>query len=58
MLPYSPDLNPIERFWLVMKARYFCDWIAKDINQLEDRLAEALCSFIDNPVQNASICRT
>ncbi|MBU0519716.1 IS630 family transposase [bacterium] len=56
--PYSPDLNPIERLWLVMKARYFCDWIAKDIDQLEDRLAEALCSFIDNPDQNASICRT
>jgi len=27
--PYSPDLNPIEKLWLVMKAEWFTDYIAK-----------------------------
>lgn len=26
--PYSPDLNPIERLWLLMKAQWFSDLIA------------------------------
>lgn len=55
--PYSPDLNPIERLWLVMKARFFTDWITKDKEQLDDRVAEALLSFIDNPIQIMSICK-
>lgn len=40
--PYSPDLNPIERLWLVMKAEWFTDFIAKDGFELEERLAQAL----------------
>lgn len=56
--PYSPDLNPIERLWLVMKARFFSDWIAKQRHQLDDRLQDALRSFIFNQPEVASICHT
>ena len=55
--PYSPDLNPIERLWLVMKNRFFTDWITKEQEILDDRVAEALISFIDNPTEIKSICK-
>jgi transposase len=40
--PYSPDLNPIERLWRVLKAEWFCDFIAKDRAALMARLDVAL----------------
>jgi len=55
--PFSPDLNPIERLWLVMKARFFTDWITKEQEELDDRVTEDLVSFIDNPSQIKSICK-
>lgn len=56
--PYSPDLNPIEVLWLVMKARFFTDWIAKEQKILENRIETALKSFFCNPNQVASICHS
>jgi transposase len=32
--PYSPDLNPIERLWLLIKAEWFSDFFAKTRQQL------------------------
>ena len=55
--PYSPDLNPIEELWLVLKERFFTDWFAKDQEQLENRVVEALKSFIFDPEDVASICK-
>lgn len=55
--PYSPDLNPIEELWLVLKKKFFTDWIAKDQEQLEERVVEALKSFIFAPKDVASICK-
>ena len=40
--PYSPDYNPIERLWLILKAEWFCDFIAKDRASLIARLDDAL----------------
>ena len=34
--PYSPDLNPIERIWLTMKARWFNNYVCKNEKQLLD----------------------
>ncbi|MFC1835201.1 transposase [Thermodesulfobacteriota bacterium] len=42
MPPYSPDLNPIESLWLVMKAVWLSDLIAKAGEQRADRLCQAL----------------
>ena len=39
--PYSPDLNPIEKFWANMKR-----WIKGKIAQF-DRLYDALCQFFN-----------
>ncbi len=54
--PYSPDLNPIERLWLCLKADYFTDWIARTDEDLMERLCNALNHFIDHPAKTASIC--
>ncbi len=39
---YSPDFNPIERLWLLMKAEWFCDFVARDKDALIARLDQAL----------------
>ena len=47
--PYSPDLNPIERFWLTMKARWFNNHVCKNEEKLLERLDQAILDVIDNP---------
>ena len=47
--PYSPDLNPIERIWLTMKARWFNNYVCKNEQQLLERLDQAILDVINNP---------
>jgi transposase len=47
--PYSPDLNPIERIWLTMKARWFNNYVCKNVEELLERLDQAILDVIDNP---------
>ncbi len=47
--PYSPDLNPIERIWLVMKAAWFNNYLCRNLDQLIERLDRAILDVIDNP---------
>ena len=47
--PYSPDLNPIERIWLNMKARWFNNYVCKSEEQLLERLDQAILEIIDHP---------
>ncbi len=54
--PYSPDLNPIERIWQLMKAEWFTDFIAKNWNQLVERLDKALCWLVDRQISNRITC--
>ena len=54
--PYSPDLNPIERLWLLIKVEWFSDFIAKDRNQLIDRLDQALNWATCRTQQNQQTC--
>lgn len=49
--PYSPDLNVIERIWLVMKARWFNNYLCRNMDQLIERLDQAILDIIDNPDQ-------
>jgi len=49
--PYSPDLNPIERIWLVMKARWFNNYVCRTVDHLIDRLDQAILDVIANPQQ-------
>ncbi len=54
--PYSPDLNPIERLWLRLKADWFADFFARTPEALSDRITLGLCHFFANPKVAASIC--
>ena len=54
--PYSPDLNPIERLWLIMKAEWFTGYYAKTKDDLIDRLSQALRWLIDRKDQNMKTC--
>jgi len=42
LTPYSPDLNPIERIWLTIKARWFNNHICKTEEKLLERLDQAI----------------
>ena len=54
--PYSPDLNPIEKLWLLMKAEWFSDFIAKTREDLIDRLSQALNWIVDRKIENQKTC--
>lgn len=54
--PYSPDLNPIERLWLRLKADWFADFFAKTPEELSDRITLGLRHFFNHPQVTASIC--
>ena len=54
--PYSPDLNPIERLWLLIKAEWFADFFAKTRQQLIDRIDQALLWVINRPNGNQRTC--
>ena len=56
LLPYSPDLNPIERLWLIMKTQWFTGFYAKTKDQLIDRLTKALNWLIARKDENAKTC--
>lgn len=54
--PYSPDFNPIEKLWLVIKAEWFTDFIAKDLGMLIDRLDQALIWAMKREKLNQKTC--
>ncbi|MCX5871920.1 MAG: IS630 family transposase [Deltaproteobacteria bacterium] len=54
--PYSPDLNPIERLWLLMKGEWFSDFFAKSKDQLIDHLCGALNWVLDRKNQDRKTC--
>lgn len=49
---YSPDLNPIERIWRVIKARWFTNFHCKTLEELMQRLDRALTDAMDHPEDN------
>ena len=53
---YSPDLNPIERLWLVMKSEWFSDFYAETDDQLIDRICLALNWVVNRKDQNQKTC--
>jgi transposase len=54
--PYSPDLNPIERLWLLIKAEWFCDFVARQREQLIARLDDALNWAMQRQNDNQLTC--
>ena len=55
--PYSPDLNPIERLWLLVKAQWFTDFIAKTRAELMQRLDKALVWLTNRTQDNQITCK-
>lgn len=53
---YSPDLNPIEKLWLVIKAEWFSDFIAKSREELIERLDQALLWVVSRTQDNRKTC--
>ena len=53
---YSPDLNPIERLWLLIKQTWFSDFVAKGREKLSERLDQALTWAMDNPQSVKKMC--
>jgi transposase len=53
---YSPDFNPIERLWLLIKAEWFSDFVAKDRNALIARLDQALNWAMGRKEANQKTC--
>jgi transposase len=54
--PYSPELNPIERLWKVLKDRHFKNWYSRDEDILTEKLCRALLEFQSQPANIQSIC--
>jgi transposase len=54
--PYSPDFNPIERLWLLIKAEWFSDFIAKNRDALIARLDLALLWAMGRKTENQRTC--
>jgi len=54
--PYSPDLNPIERLWLLIKREWFTDFVAKNREELIERLDKALLWAIGRGAANTKTC--
>jgi transposase len=52
--PYSPDFNPIERIWLIMKAEHFANIHCRNKAALIEKADFALCDLMDNPKKVAS----
>ena len=47
--PYSPDLNPIEHLWLLLKDRWFNNHVCRNLQELIARLDTALLDLIGRP---------
>jgi len=54
--PYSPDLNPIERLWLLIKAEWCTDFFAKTRQQLLERIDQALLWVMNRNGDNQKTC--
>ena len=54
--PYSPDLNPIERLWLLMKAEWFTAFSTDKRDVLIARLDKALRWLINRRDSNLKTC--
>lgn len=55
--PYSPQLNPIEQVWLYIKSHFTQGDYFEDLDQVQERVIEGVCSLLENPQLVKSITR-
>jgi len=53
--PYSPELNPIEEVWLLIKTNDFHHWMALSQEHLENKVANVLRDYINQPQRLQSV---
>jgi transposase len=56
--PYSPDFNPIERFWQHLKSHYLAGYITRFGEELNQKLFDVIQSLLQDPETIQSVCRT
>ena len=48
MLPYSPELNPVELIWRKLRKKYFNNGLFEELDELENQLVNSLQHFFQN----------
>lgn len=48
LLPYTPELNPIEMIWDEIREKFFKNKLFKTLSAVSDKLCEAINHLIDN----------
>jgi len=52
--PYSPDFNPIEQLWRILKERFFTNRISKTPQQLLERICFAIRSILKEEIRSVA----
>ena len=55
LLPYTPELNPIEQIWDEIREKGFRNEVFDTLSHVMDRLCATVVSLMDNPAKVASI---
>lgn len=55
LLPYTPELNPIEQIWEDIREKGFRNEAFRSLDAVELRLCDTLCWLADRPNRVASI---
>ena len=55
LLPYTPELNPIEMIWDEIREKFFKNKLFKTLSAVSDKLCEAIVHLINNKVIVKSI---
>jgi transposase len=56
LLPYSPELNPVENLWHYLRAHHWSNRVYADYDALLEAAAEAWCKVCLDPEKIRSIC--
>ena len=53
--PYSPELNPTEQLWDLIRERWFANVAHDSMHAVQDTLVAALCALEDDPATIRSL---
>jgi transposase len=56
LLPYSPELNPVENLWHYLRSHYWSLQVYRDYNALEAEASRGLCAVCQDAERVKSIC--
>jgi transposase len=56
LVPYSPELNPVENLWHYLRSHYWSIRVYRDYDELEDEAVRSLCAVCLDAEQVKSIC--